>query len=495
MAMNRHGGPGFSAPSAKSLLRMCGRCEHRRSRPFSDGEPMPGLIRNILEAVRARRIAWRRARNLTAGPRRSRPRPTAAVAPIAAPAARRIAAAGVLAALAGAMLIASHARSLGLALDGAGAGAGALPAVRFAAVLPPGAGFSVPGQGGITLAGIEGGALLIAAGAHSAPPVKIDLCSQMQGRRLLPVRIGYGFDDVARWVARGRAAPHNVALGGPGADDMPRVEVSGDVANGDNGGAGAAAPAPLQLRWDSGDPAVRWIGDAAAGKVEGGAHGQVALGRDGWLVWRPDAALHIQRRASAACPQAGELVVRVVRSMPGKSAAKAQVTAYPAGGQPVGTWLGAGRYQVPLGAGRGLEDQALFEELRRRGMVRLGAGGLAELAPRDLPAWRAAPVPGRAGQLAGWDGVTLDAGAVKLLKRLYRLADGDYVREQVRVFNGEQRLLAWRAPQQSQLQTRQKMELKTQWQASVGGAAPSTTSAMPAAAARLFAAVGHGWAP
>ena len=458
---------------------------------------MPGLIRNLLDAARARRTAWRRARNLDAGPRRSGPRPAASAGPIATPAARRIAAAGIVAALAGAMLIASHARSLGLAVTGAAPGAGTNLPTRFAQVLPPGAGFSVPDQAGITLAEIDGGALLTAAGAYNAPPVKIDLCSQIQGRRLLPVRIGYGFDDVARWVARGAAAPHNVALGGPGTSDMPRVEVSGEVANGSH-----APPAPLQLRWDSGDPAVRWIGDAAAGKVEVGAHGQVALWRDGWLVWRPDAALHIQRRTSAACPQAGELVVQlvqVVRSVPGGPPAKAHnmahVTAYPAAGEPAGAWLGAGDYQVPSGAGRGLEDQALFEELSRRGMVRLGTGGLAELAPRDLPAWRAAPVPGRAGQLAGWDGVTLDAGAVKLLKRLYRMADGDYVREQVRVFNGEQRLLAWRPPQGNLLPAQPKMELRTQWQASVGGAASSTTSAMPAAAARLFAAVGEGWAP
>ena len=475
---------------------------------------MPGLIRNVIDAACARRTARRRARNL--GAHFESPPPL-----------RSIAVAGVVVVIAGAMLIASHARSLALAVTGAapaGPHLGPHLALQFQAALPAGAVFSVPDQAAITLAELDGGgALLVAAGVERAPPVKIDLCRQMQGRRLLPVRIGYGFDDVAKWVARSTAAPRNMVLNGPQTRAMPRVWIGDDVA-GDVAFAGEAAfaAAPLQLRWYSRDPAVRWIGDGAGGKVEQGAHGQVALWRDGWLVWRPGAALHFQRRASAGCPQAGELVVQLVQleqlvhSMPGGGAAsapifdhpnqplqyKAQVTVYPASGEPVSAWLGAGRYQVPAGvragaptdAGRGLEDEALFLELRRRGMLRLGAGGLAELAPRDLPAWRATSAPGRASQLAGWDQVTLDAGAITLLKRLYRMADGAYVRQQVRVFNGEQRLLAWRTPQPQQGQQSWQGQ-QQQWQASVGAAAASTSAAMPAAAARLFAAVGQGWAP
>lgn len=437
---------------------------------------MPGWFAHIVKNSAAGHTAWRRARNLKTGAlpalrntlRNTSTPPAPAVARLRSPAAVRwIGAAGVLAALGGAVVIAIHARSL--ASDAPG-GSGPRAAGMFSAALP-GATFSVPGQGGITLSAQPGGALLVAAGVRSAPAIRIDLCRQ------LPVRIGYSFDDVVRWMAASPAAVRNVALNGPDAGDMPRVQVSG------NARAGAE---PLQLRWDSRDPAVRWIGDAAHGQVEQGAHGQVALRRDGWLVWRPDAALHIQRRPSAACPQAGELLVQVVRAAPGPSAARARVTAYPTSGQPVSAWLGAGSYEVPAGAGRDLEDQALFQELLRRGMVRLGAGGLAELAPPDLAAWRAAPGALRAGQLAGWNHVVLDAGALKLLKRLYRMADGDYVREQVRVFNGERRLLAWRVASGS---------AHGGWQASVASAPASTTGTMPVAAARLFAGVAQGWAP
>ncbi|MES2759768.1 MAG: penicillin-binding transpeptidase domain-containing protein [Pseudomonadota bacterium] len=444
-----------------------------------------------MNSAAARRIAWRRARNMHAGartatPPRSTPAPRVAVARPRGPAAVRwIAFAGAAAALGGAVLIVSHARSLAGA---AGAAGGARQAVALQPALP-GAVFSVPQKGGITLASHGAGALLVAAGIRSAPALRIDLCAQMAGKggRLLPVRIGYGFDDVARWVARNDSAAspvamRNIALSGPGESDMPRVQVSGKAV------ADFASPhaEPLQLRWDSSNPAVNWTGDAAWGKVEQGAHGQVALRRDGWLVWRPDAAMHIQRRASAACPHAGELLVQIVRAIPGPSAARALVSAYPASGAPVHAWLGAGSYQVPADTGRGLEDQALFQQLIERRMLRLGAGGLAELVPPDLAAWRAAPLPERAGQLASWDHVKLDRADIRLLKRLYRMADGDYLREQVRVFNGERRLLAWRVAPGS---------APGAWQASLGSAPAATTAAMPAAAARLFAGVEQGWAP
>ncbi len=451
---------------------------------------MPGLIRRLLNSAAARRIAWRRARNMHAGgrpaPRRSRPAPLAGLAgafarPRGPAAVRWIGAAGVVVALGGAILIATHARSLAGA---SGAPGGTRSIVAFQPALP-GAVFSVPQNGGITLASHAAGALLVATGMRSAPALRIDLCSQLVGKgtRLLPVRIGYGFEDVARWVARndGAASPvtlRNIALNGPGDSDMPQVQVSGN--------ASADFDQPLQLRWDSRAGTVRWIGDAAGGKVEQGAHNQVALRRDGWLVWRPDAAMHIQRRASAACPQAGELVVQIVRASPGPSGARALVTAYPASGAPVNAWLGAGSYEVPADNGRALEDQALFRQLIQRGMLRLGPAGLAELAPPDLAAWRAAPLPERAGQLASWNHVKLDADDMRLLKRLYRMADGDYVRDQVRVFNGERRLLAWRSASGSVL---------GKWQASVGGAPASTTAAMPVASARLFAGVEPGWAP
>ncbi|RJG19193.1 penicillin-binding transpeptidase domain-containing protein [Massilia cavernae] len=69
---------------------------------------------------------------------------------------------------------------------------------------------------------------------------------------------------------------------------------------------------------------------------------------------------------------------------------------------------------------------------------------------------------------------------------LYRMADGSFVREQVRVFNSERRLLAWRI---------RPLAAQGEWQASVGGAPAALSASMPLAASRLFAELPEGWAP
>lgn len=447
---------------------------------------MTGWLDSVVQAWSVRRTAWRRARHLRQGSRV----PIAPMAPrsFTLTSAHWIGAAGVIATVAGAVLISAHARHLAASSQPGAAvlhGAG-LPvsADAFQGALP-GAQFSVAPQPGISVTSHAGGTLLIASNLRSAPPVRIDLCTQMldpANPRLLPLRIGYRFADVARWVERNEASAspvtlRNIALAGPDAPGMPQVQLSGK-ASADHADA-------LRLEWSGAQAATRWLGEGAGGAA--GARGVAELRREGWLVWK-DAALRFQRRASNRCPQAGELLVQLFRTGDAARAAKALAVAFPAEGAAVSAWLSPGRYQVPLLPRASLEDQALFQALQQHGLVRLGSSGLAELAPRDLAAWQAAGDGTRAAQLAGWPGARLDADSLKLLKRLYRMADGDYVREQVQVFNSERRLLAWRmkaqAPQQS-----------GEWQASVATAPASTTASMPPAAARLFADVPQGWAP
>jgi cell division protein FtsI/penicillin-binding protein 2 len=179
------------------------------------------------------------------------------------------------------------------------------------------------------------------------------------------------------------------------------------------------------------------------------------------------------------CPAAGELLVQRYRPA---SAQRALVVALPPAGTPVETLLAPGDYRVPALPPATLEDEQLFDQLQARGLVRLGAHGLAELAPPDLAAWRAAgPTP--------WDGVSLDGDALRLLERLYRRADGDFVREQVRIFNAERRLLAWRLADGG----------AAAWRAeAVQGAATvpvPLADDMPTASARLFARLPQGWGP
>lgn len=398
--------------------------------------------------------------------------------------------AGVLCALAGALLIAGHARHLAAALPDAPGPARA--AQVYQAVLP-GAAFQVPAGPGLMVTAQQGGALLVAAGMRAARPIRIDLCSQLAdpaSMRLAPLRLGYRFDDVRRWAAHndGSANPlvlRNVLLladSRPGAvAAMPEVRIGGT--------ATADFSQPLQLSWNG---AARWIGDASLGQVTQAAGAEVALLRQGWLWWDGPAALRIERRASAACPQAGELVLQLYQPLSGETAGappKALVTAFPLHGQPVAAYLAPGDYQVPGAPRASLEDQALFLQLQAHGLLRLNGTGMAELAPRDLPLWQAAPLDARAAELAAWRDVKLDAASAKLLKQLYQQADGAYVRQQIAIFNGELRLLAWRTKSVDGAGG-----APAPWQAQAGAAPLPLTQQMPLAASRLFADLPHGWA-
>jgi len=452
------------------------------------------MIGAVFEVLAANRTRRRRARNLRAGGRASTHTHAGAgmAAPAVADAGVRTAGPGLAARLAGALsrprvpvlrkpgplawltlaalllasagawVIATHARWL------AAAGVDAV-SPQLAVLQPalPGVAFEVPDSAGVRLGRHGDAALLVLSGMRAEPVQRIDLCAQMAdpaNGRLLPVRIGWGLDALAALAA----APRNPLLAsGP----MPRVELKGSALGG----------APLSLAWN-GHPAD-WIGDAGAGRPLSGARGETPFYRQGWLLWGGSEALRVLRRPSSACPQAGELVLQLYRPDPSAAPARALVAAFPAAGTPVEVRLAPGRYAVPARAPARMEDQQLFEGLRAHGLVRLGADGLAELAPPDLAGWRAAGA-------TPWDGAVLDTEGRRLLQHLYARADGAFVREQVRIFNSERRLLAWRV-RSADLQAAPA----SAWRIELGGVPAPLAADMPDAGARLFARLPQGWAP
>lgn len=439
---------------------------------------MGGMIATVLGGLASNRRARRRARNLRAGGRTA---PLRAVAAEGSGQARPQPGPGVwigMAALAlaigGGILIAHHARTLGAAA-GNSAGSGLVRELDAFQPALPGLAFSVPAQAGVSLNPQGGGALLVVAGMRAERPVVVDLCEQMLDRasgRISPVRIGYPFADVARWAARNETAASPITLRNVvlASGAMPQLDIAGSATGG----------APLRVSWN-GAPAARWIGDLSAGAIN--KSGAARLGRQGWLVWGDAGALRVMRRASAACPAAGELVLQ--RWLPASGPVPAAlVAAFPAQGELRTAMLTPGEYRVPAKAAPRLEDGALFDSLRERGLIRLAASGLADVAPRDLVRWRAAEPGQRTGDLHSWDNVALDAAGLKLLERLHHRADGAYVLEQVRVFNSERRLLAWRLRPNA---------LGGSWQASAGAVAVGASTAMPLAAARLFERLPQGW--
>ena len=373
----------------------------------------------------------------------------------------------VLLAVAGGALIATHARHLAASAGAppdAPLGQGARYQAAMFQPLLPGLQFEVKREPGVSLHGHDGGALLVASRMDGAPAQRMVLCRHQSGGRILPVRIGYRFGQLQ---APRESEMRGVALAASGSGDVPEVRVSGS----------ADAARPLQVQWSG---AARWIGDASGGRALSGGPG--ALGREGWLVW-PEGALRISRRPSLRCA-AGELAVQLLR--PAGSGGRALVAAFAADGRSATAFLEPGRYAVPHEPLPGLEDETLFRQLQAKNLVRIGAGGLAELAPRDLGAWRAAEPEARAADLAQWKDVVLDDEAQRLMERLFHLADGAYVRRQVAIFNDERRLLAWRV---------RPAALDGDWQASVGSMAASTSADMPPSAAALFAELPQGWSP
>jgi cell division protein FtsI/penicillin-binding protein 2 len=427
-----------------------------------------GMIGTVADVLAAGQARWRRARNLRAGqarPRASAPPPAAERSPAAL---RWLAAACCVLALAGALVIGVHARWIAAAGEAASSGAAGAPGLAALQPVLPGVSFTVPPGPSVGLGQHGGAALLVLSGLRPEPARRIDLCSQMldpASARLLPLRIGYRFDEVAALAARNAASGSPVALRNVviAEDAMPRILLSGS----------AAAPT---LRWDG--HAARWVGDVAgANRLQPAAAAQTQLGRQGWLLW-DDRALRFLRRPSAACVS-GELVLQLYRPgvAPGPKG-HALAVAFPDQGEPREAWLAPGNHAVPAAPAPAMEDQRLFEQLRARGLVRLDEDGLAELAPPDLAAWRSR------GRTA-WDHVSLDDDAQRLLERLYHRADGDFVREQVRIFNSERRLLAWRlrAPDGD----------AARWQAEAGDAPAPLAHDLPAAATRLFARLPQGW--
>jgi cell division protein FtsI/penicillin-binding protein 2 len=399
-----------------------------------------------MEPLLSRFTAWRRdrrrQRNLRATARPGRALPRAGMA---------LAAASVALAGLGGWGLWRHAERLA-GEDAAG------PAPQLAALQAamPGLRFAVPDTPGVSVQGVAGGRLLVASGLHAGPALRVNLCT-----RPLPLQLGYRFSE----VATAPALRHALLVGEDSGVPAMTIAAAGDV---------------LRVRWRERGAAVQWTADAPG----------AAMRTLGWLTWR-DGAVRVERRPAQGCAQ-GEMLVQAFSSKAsgrgGAANERAYVTAFPAGGTALALRLAPGRYAVPAHALAPREDEVLFRRLQARGLLRQGADGLLQLAPPDLAQWLAADDALRAGELAPWRGLRPDEDMGRLLKRLYRQADGDYVRSQVDLYNSERRLLAWRLGSTAAPGTSVALQ-------GAGGGELAQSAHMPALAVRLFADLPQGWQP
>ncbi|HEY0490882.1 MAG TPA: hypothetical protein VGD30_15330, partial [Telluria sp.] len=138
---------------------------------------MNGWLGQAMRRVALRRAGWRRKHNFAAARGAAGWRPTPA---------QWMVCAGVVAALTGAVVMATHARQLAATADAAVSAADVFqPAM-------PGATFDVPSRPGVALQQVAGGAFVVAAGMRAAPAVVVDLCADrtQPARRIAPVRVG-----------------------------------------------------------------------------------------------------------------------------------------------------------------------------------------------------------------------------------------------------------------------------------------------------------------
>lgn len=312
----------------------------------------------------------------------------------------------------------------------------------------PGLHFEVPSQTGIswvsqspghinlTQALSAGGTLWIMAGMRAAPAVKIDLCQQLaDARHMLPIYVGYRFDDVLQWVRqnRQRRLPDAFGLKNTVLSDEAGPQFDLLASMGENGASGWR----LQLR--DGAFAPHLLSDADPAQVVllgAGAAAARTINKQAWLQWGEGSArraLHLQHRPASQCAQ-GELQLQWFQPEPAPARARprAWVQAFTAqdGAMP-GMWLAAGAYQIPATPKPLLEDQQLFEAALQGGLLRLSSTGRIELVPREATQAAIAAA-------GNWPDLLARPALRQLFKRMYMAADGAYVRQQIALFNREQ---------------------------------------------------------
>ena len=378
-----------------------------------------------------------------------------------------------------------------------------VPALQALAPYLAGETLHIPVEAGFSLQPYSAGQLLTRRATEAVRTVAIDLCQQRSGadkdpQRILPVLIGNTWEEVSKLgrnnLAHQRpvhAGLRNVVLGGSGAEALPKLEVTGRARSGFDVGADGV----LKLRLTQPDATVVMVGD------QGGASATVTeldFRLEAWVLWPAEAprqAIRLQRSAQAGC-DAGALEVTLHQTAwqaPVLAMSRVRVALFPAkGGAPVLARLFPGNHLVPAMDAPKVEDQALFDAALGQRLLKLQPDGRIAVVPADLPAWRDGPEASRL-DLANdlWNDLPLDARQRGLIKRLYRDADGDYVRRQINAFNADMGWAALRVATASD----PLVAKGGAWQALVAGAALPVTHEVPPRTLALFAQMPRGWGP
>jgi len=362
---------------------------------------------------------------------------------------------------------------------------------------------------GLWLEATEQGTLLQNHASLLGETQRVNLCEQQaqaadDPKRLVPLRVLGTADDLARAVQanldRGKSAHVGLRkpllVGAQAKPGMPGITLRGRA-------TADWQAAPLQLRVHGTGAAWAVAGDGAHA-IQADVQTQ-AFSRQAWVVWRKPALINAPTLATA---QAFDYGLRIVRSAePGCDAGALELslfaagvaarpghavplTFFPAAGGAMTASLPVGQYQIPSHPADLLEDHALFLAARDKGLIRLTAQGLVEVAPADLPA--SLKLGPQASLPNTWKFAADDERAFKLVRQLYSRAQGSYVRKQIARFNQDRMWSALRVRVAKGEPTDVALH-PARWRVSVDAVGTAQALGLPAVAARLFVAPPSGW--
>lgn len=362
--------------------------------------------------------------------------------------------------------------------------------------LPPGLHgkqIEVPGGAGFWVSKDPQAEVLIHRATASGEKREINLCQQLKNppNELYSMTLVGAWEDV-RSAKNGGKLPVQrspLVVAPDVAAAMPRLVVQGNY----QGTLTAEViPGPQTGRWELAFAENR-------GK-------RFVLADESWLLWQstlaPEGkggfshAIRIRRLPDQAiaknphCREATEKLEWQLYSAQSASGAellseKADVVIRAAGANSaVHLQLSTGEHLVPVLRAPQMEDKVLFDRAYARGLIREGANGLAEWVPADLP---------RADRdsTAGWAKVKLSEPENKSLhKALYRSANGDFVRDQLKHFNASQQWLAVRVRAAGNSQAWGDLR---RWQAQAESQSLNLSNDLPDVSVRLFDRLPVGW--
>ena len=353
---------------------------------------------------------------------------------------------------------------------------------------------SVPAGAGFWLSRDAQADVLIHRAQASGPKGEVNLCRQLKNPpdELYPITLAGTWDDVRAAKAGGKLPVQRspLVVAPEVAASMPRLVIRGSY----RGTLLAEVlPGPQTARWG-----------LAFAESQGKSF---ILGEESWLLWqslpgaadsgRFDHAIRIRRLPDQGLPDSPrcqgtteKLEWQLFTALPAAGAGRslpvnAAVAIQGAGGKSVvHLQLASGEHRVPQARVSQMEDKVLFERAYARGLIRAGANGLAEWLPAD---WL------RAGGEAtpGWAHVKLSDPENKALhKALYRSANGEFVRDQLKRYNASQQWLGVRVRAANNSPAWSDLRL---WQAQAQNQALSLNNGLPEVSARLFDRLPVGW--